>query len=144
MPGELTTPGTFEFLGVPPLLGRAAQPADYEPGAPPVFLMRYKVWVSRFNSDPSILNKTFTLNGVSRTLIGIMPPRFAWGDADMWIPEKPVRAQTNSSGFPRFWYLAGPAEAGSHRTRRLRPISRSLRNSMPRRLPPNIPSISPC
>ena len=72
-----------------PLLGRAAQPADYEPGAPPVFCMRYKTWVSRFNSDPSILNKTFTLNGVSRTLIGIMPPRFAWGDADMWIPEKP-------------------------------------------------------
>ena len=40
--GELTTPNTFEFLGVAPLLGRAAQPADYEPGAPPVFVLRYK------------------------------------------------------------------------------------------------------
>jgi putative ABC transport system permease protein len=110
--GQLTTPGTFEFFGVPPLLGRAAQAADYEPGAPPVFLMRYKVWMSRFSSDPSIVNKTFTLNGVSRTLIGIMPPRFAWGDADMWIPEKPARAQSNANGFPRFWYLLGRLKPG--------------------------------
>jgi len=26
------------------------------------------------------------------TLIGIMPPRFGWGNADMWIPAKPSRA----------------------------------------------------
>lgn len=105
--GDLITPNTFEFLGVPPLLGRAAQPADYQPGAPPIFILRHKTWVSRFSSDPSILNKTFTLNGVSRTLVGIMPPRFAWGDADMWVPETPVRAETNSNGFPRFWFMLG-------------------------------------
>ena len=110
--GELTSPNTFEFLGVPALLGRAAQPADYEPGAPPIFILRHKTWVSRFSSDPSILNKTFTLNGVSRTLVGIMPPRFAWGDADLWIPQTPVRAQTNSNGFPQFWFLLGRLKPG--------------------------------
>jgi putative ABC transport system permease protein len=110
--GELTSPNTFEFLGVPPLLGRSAQPADYEPGAPPIFILRHKTWVSRFSSDPSILNKTFTLNGVSRTLVGIMPPRFAWGDADLWIPQTPVRAQTNSNGFPQFWFLLGRLKPG--------------------------------
>src|ERR1700730_6333377 len=110
--GELTSPNTFEFLGVPPLLGRAAQPADYKPGAPPIFILRHKTWVSRFSSDPSILNKTFTLNGVSRTLVGIMPPRFAWGDADLWIPQTPVRAQTNSNGFPQFWFLLGRLKPG--------------------------------
>lgn len=111
--GELISPHTFEFFGVPPLLGRVAQPADYEPGAPPIFVMRYKTWVSRFRADPSILNKTFTLNGVSRTLVGIMPPRFAWGDADMWIPEKPDRAMSSSSfGFPKFWFLLGRMKPG--------------------------------
>src|SRR5206468_11245956 len=34
--GERVTPGTFELFGVPPLLGRVMQAADYEPGAPPV------------------------------------------------------------------------------------------------------------
>ena len=96
--GELTSPGTFEFLGMPPLLGRAFGPADYKPDAPPVFVLRYKVWVSRFSADPKILNRTFVLNGTPRTLIGIMPPRFGWGDADLWIPAPMIR--TANAGGP--------------------------------------------
>jgi putative ABC transport system permease protein len=111
--GSLVTPNTFEFLGMPALLGRVMQPADYEPGAPPVFVMRYKTWVDRFSGDPSIVNKTFVLNDVSRTLIGIMPPRFGWGDADLWVPEKPLRAgATQSSDFPRYWFLLGHLKPG--------------------------------
>src|ERR1700719_392863 len=111
--GSYITPGTFEFLGMPPLLGRVAQPADYEPSAPPVFVMRYKTWVSRFNADPSIINKTFVLNGTQRTLIGIMPPRFGWGGADMWIPQKPIHsASQQQNGFPMFWFLLGHLKPG--------------------------------
>src|SRR5258705_116348 len=111
--GSLITPGTFEFLGMPALLGRVAQPADYEPGAPPVFVMRYKTWVSRFSADPAIINKTFVLNGTQRTLIGVMPPRFGWGDADMWIPQKPSRAAAPTrNGFPQFWFLLGHLKPG--------------------------------
>jgi putative ABC transport system permease protein len=111
--GSLITPGTFEFLGMPALLGRVAQSADYEPGAPPVFVMRYKTWVSRFSADPSIINKTFVLNGVQRTLIGIMPPRFGWGDADMWIPQKPSHsAEQGRFGFPQFWFLLAHLKPG--------------------------------
>src|SRR6266404_1364246 len=111
--GSLIPPGTFEFLGMPPLLGRVAQLADYEPGAPPVFVMRYKTWVSRFSADPAIINKTFVLNGTQRTLIGVMPPRFGWGDADMWIPQKPSRAGAPTrNGFPQFWFLLGHLKLG--------------------------------
>ncbi len=111
--GCLVTPGTFEFLGMPALAGRVMQPADYEPGAPPVFVLRYKTWVNRFNADPSILNKTFVLNGIARTLIGIMPPRFAWGDADLWLPEKPSRANTTTLiGYNRYWFFMGHLKPG--------------------------------
>jgi putative ABC transport system permease protein len=111
--GGFVTPGTFEFLGMPALVGRVMQPADYEPGAPPVFVLRYKTWVSRFNADPSILNKTFVLNGTARILIGIMPPRFAWGDSDLWIPEKPSLADTTPTlGFNRYWFLMGHLKPG--------------------------------
>src|SRR5260370_5987711 len=34
--GNFVTPGRFAFLGMPALMGRAMQPADYEAGAPPV------------------------------------------------------------------------------------------------------------
>jgi putative ABC transport system permease protein len=111
--GSLVTPGTFEFLGMPPFSGRTMQPADYEPGAPPVFVMRYKTWVNRFSADPKILNTTFVLNGTPRTLIGVMPPRFGWGDADMWIPEKPERAEKlGARGFPQYWFLLGHLKPG--------------------------------
>jgi len=46
--GSYVTPGTFEFLGMPALFGRVMQPADYEPGAPPVFVVRYKTWMKAF------------------------------------------------------------------------------------------------
>src|SRR6266436_5752247 len=113
--GYFVTPGTFEFLGMPALLGRVMQPADYEPGAPPVFVLRYKTWVKHFGADPRIVNKTFVLNGTARTLIGIMPPRFGWGDAEMWIPAKPSKAVTNSAyagAFPQFWFLLGHLKPG--------------------------------
>jgi len=111
--GNYITPGTFEFLGMPALLGRAAQPADYEPGAAPIFVMRYKTWVTRFSADPKIINKTFVLNGNQCTLVGIMPPRFGWGDADMWIPQKPSRsAAQERNGFPVFWFFLGHLKPG--------------------------------
>ena len=113
--GNYVTPGTFEFLGMPALLGRVMQPADYEPGASPVFVLRYKTWVKEFAADPGILNKTFVLNGTPRTLIGIMPPRFGWGDADLWIPDKPSRtvASTAVAGaFPRYWFFLGHLKHG--------------------------------
>src|SRR5216683_755191 len=113
--GNFVTPGTFEFLGMPALVGRVMQPADYEPGAPPVFVLRYKTWVKSFGADPGIVNKTFVLNGESRTLIGIMPPRFGWGNADLWIPKKPERAAATKAvagAFPQFWFLLGHLKPG--------------------------------
>jgi predicted permease len=110
--GAHVTPGTFEFFGVPALHGRVAQPADYEPGAPPVFVMRYKTWVTRFNSDLSILNKIFVLNATPRTLIGIMPPRFGWYEADMMFPETPKRGALGATGNSHSWFLLGHLKRG--------------------------------
>jgi putative ABC transport system permease protein len=111
--GADVTPGTFEFFGMPALYGRVTQPADYQPGAPPVFVMRHKTWMERFNGDPSVLNKTFVLNGRARTLIGIMPPRFGWYEADVLIPESPVRGvSTGFAGLPARWFLLGRLKPG--------------------------------
>src|SRR6266850_962339 len=79
--GNFVSSGAFEFFGVAPFLGRSLAAADYQPGAPPVFVLRHATWVGKFNSDPSLIGKTFMLNGVSRTLVGIAAPRFAWGGA---------------------------------------------------------------
>jgi predicted permease len=111
--GADMTPGSFEFFGMPALYGRVLQPADYKPGAPPVFVLRYKAWKARFNGDPGVLNQVFVLNGTARTLVGIMPPRFGWYDADLWIPKTPHRGMTiGFAGLPERWFVLGRLKPG--------------------------------
>ena len=112
--GNFVTPGSLDLLGVPALVGRALEDADYQPGAPPVFVLRYKAWQGKYNSDPAVIGKTFTLNGVGRTLVGVMPPRFAWGGADLWIPCSYEAAQTLKSGqFDRLWGFVARMKPGT-------------------------------
>jgi putative ABC transport system permease protein len=101
--GARITPGSFEFFGMPALHGRVMLPGDYEPAAPPVFVMRHKTWMERFNGDLSLLGKTFVLNGTARTLVGILPPRFGWYNADLYIPQK----LTRDANLPPFWFMLG-------------------------------------
>jgi putative ABC transport system permease protein len=108
--GGTVTGNTFTFLGVPPLLGRAIAPADALPGAPPVFVLSYKVWRSRFGGDPTILGKTFIMNDTPTTLVGIMPKRFAWWGADLWMPTSLTRAENGPND--RFFSLLGRLKPG--------------------------------
>lgn len=106
--GAHVTPGTFEFFGMPALHGRVLQPADYEPGAPPVFVMTHKAWTTRFGADPAIVNTTLVLNGTPRTLVGIMPPRFGWYGSEIFFPARLTRGMP---GAP-FWFMVGRLKPG--------------------------------
>lgn len=86
----------FNFSASLPL-GRAILPSDTLPGAPPVFVLSYKVWAARFALDRSILGKTFILNDKPTTLIGIMPRRFAFWGGDIWMPATLDRAAPDAS-----------------------------------------------
>jgi putative ABC transport system permease protein len=85
--GAYVTPNTFRFLGVPALLGRVITEDDARPGAPPVFVLSYKTWLKNYSQDPAILGRSFVLNGVPTTLVGIMPSRFTKRGADLWKPQ---------------------------------------------------------
>jgi predicted permease len=84
--GAWTTSNTFDVLGVKPFLGREITPADGEPNSPPVFVMSYHLWTTRFGGDPKVVGAAVTLNGTPRTLVAIMPPRFRFGDCELWMP----------------------------------------------------------
>ena len=83
----LNTPNMFNFLGVPALLGRTFTPAD-APGerAPPIAVLSYLFWHRQFGGKKDIIGKTVDLNHAQYTIIGVMPPRFTWFDADVYIP----------------------------------------------------------
>src|SRR5216683_3395675 len=85
----MVTTNTFDYLGVPPLLGRAISEEDGSSGAPLVFVMNYRLWQREFGGDPKILGTTFILNGKPTTLVGIMPLQFNAFNANFWLPVWP-------------------------------------------------------
>jgi putative ABC transport system permease protein len=86
--GQAVTPSFHDVLRAPPLLGRPLRPEDGQPGAAPVVLLSHAYWQARFGGDASVVNSTLVMNGVSREIVGIMPPGFAYPDenARFWIP----------------------------------------------------------
>ena len=101
--GGRVSVNNFTFLGVPPLLGRALQPGDDAPGAPPVFVAAHTAWLQFFGGDPQAIGRTVTLNGVQRTLVGVMGPRFKKLGADVYLPSSLDRADPEDSR--RFYLL---------------------------------------
>lgn len=84
--GNHGTPNTFQVMGVQPLLGRAITPADGNPEAVPVIVLGYKFWQRQFASDPGVIGKELRLNDKVRTIVGVMPKRFMWRGADVYLP----------------------------------------------------------
>jgi predicted permease len=84
--GAALSGNTFSTLGIEALVGRTIGEVDAKPGAPPVFVMSYKLFANRFGLDTSLIGRAFTLDGVPTTLIGVMPPRVSKLGADIWRP----------------------------------------------------------
>src|SRR5947209_16178439 len=88
----LTSSSLFHLLGARPLLGRLFLPEDDRPGKPPVVILSYAIWKRLFNSDPNVIGKSCTLNGVADgtgagknqfTIAGVLRPEFLLNDEIM-------------------------------------------------------------
>ena len=99
------TPNTFPYLGVQPLKGRVFTEDDARPGAAPVVVLAHGAWVDKFGGGDDVLGQIVTVGDTPRTIIGVMPPRFAWQAPDMWVPLTLRRGATPPDE-RRFWYQA--------------------------------------
>jgi predicted permease len=88
--GVYLTSNAFTFLGVPPALGRGLIPSDAIDGQEPepVAVLGYKFWQRHFNADPSVVGQTVQLVRKNYTIVGVVAPRFTWGDGDVYLPLK--------------------------------------------------------
>ena len=83
-------------LHVTPLAGRLFTNDEDKPGAAPVVVLSYPLWQRRFGGQQSILNQSITLNGKGYTVIGIMPPEYAFPSrVEMWVPVGPLSDNPN-------------------------------------------------
>ena len=85
--GALATSGIFAALGISPILGRGLAPDEDRPGAAPVAVVREDLWRKAFDGDPHIVGRTVRLDGVTHTIVGIMPERFRFprDTTQVWV-----------------------------------------------------------
>jgi putative ABC transport system permease protein len=77
----------FATLGVAPSLGRAFTPEEDTAGGAQVAILSDSLWRRRFDGDPQVIGRAITLDGKSRTVVGIMAPGFRFPEeSDLWLP----------------------------------------------------------
>ena len=85
--GSMISWNLFDLLGTPPSIGRNFTPDDDRPGAEPVVLLSHEIWQRRYGGDPSIVGRAVSLNTRPHTVVGVMPPRFAFPEISrLWVP----------------------------------------------------------
>jgi predicted permease len=97
------TPSLGSVLRVPPAVGRWFTEKEGTPGASPAAVLSHNLWARRYNSDPTVIGRQLNLDGVSTTIVGVMPASFAFPEAtvDAWMAEPLAR----SMGFGLWNYM---------------------------------------
>jgi putative ABC transport system permease protein len=77
----------LRILGVQPQLGRLFTDQEDSPQGPKVALLSDHIWRTTFHSDPGIVYKTITLDGIACTVLGVMPRGFDYpASVEIWTP----------------------------------------------------------
>ena len=97
--GAHVSSGFFQTLGVVPMLGRDFRAEEDGRDAGRAVILSYTSWQKRFGGRKDILGKTVTLDGVAKTIVGVMPREFHFA------PVEPVE----------FWDTIDPASSCSKR-----------------------------
>ncbi|HJU88999.1 MAG TPA: ABC transporter permease [Gemmatimonadaceae bacterium] len=86
----VVTANLFSVLGVSPTLGRSFEPSDDTPGRARGVIVSHALWARLFGSSRNVAGKTIILDGVSRDVIGVLPPDFRFvsfpREPDVWLP----------------------------------------------------------
>ncbi len=86
----LVSDGFFAVLGTKPVVGRALVDDDERAASPLVVVIGENLWRDRFAGDPNIVGRVVEVGRSTRTIVGVMPARFAYpsANAQLWIPMK--------------------------------------------------------
>lgn len=93
--GQSVTADCFNTLGARPLLGRVFAEADFQPAAPSVTILSYKLWQRSFGGDPRVIGRHVFLDGVDFSVVGVMPPEFQFPHPafQLWAPSRITAAE---------------------------------------------------
>jgi putative ABC transport system permease protein len=104
-------PRLLETLGVSAALGRTfheddraighvpASGAEVGPDTARVVLLTHTAWQGLFAGDPAVVGRDVRVNGIPRTVIGVLPRGFVgpMGEADFYLPFDPAPSLTSGA-----------------------------------------------
>jgi putative ABC transport system permease protein len=111
--GFLVTANFLDVTGMKPIMGRTFLPEENQPGKDQVAVITHSLWQRRFGGDPNILEKTITINTITRRVIGVMPERFNFPKgAEIYAPLQMTPELMKSRG-NHGYYVIGRLKQGA-------------------------------
>ena len=132
--GSMVTAGFFDALGIQPRYGRVFNESDEETTDPDVAILSHHLWQDRFGGDPNVIGKSISLDGKSRTVIGVLSADIpVLTEADLWFPAPYLNQgmQTHRSHFLRPIGLLKPGVTISQAQSELDAIAARLATQFP-------------
>ena len=84
------SPGTFDLLGVRPILGHGFSPGDTAWAGPIGILISEAFWERYMGRDPDVVGKMLPLNLGEREIVGVLPRTFDFPhpEVQVWYPAR--------------------------------------------------------
>src|SRR5262249_23995227 len=107
VPAASVTYNFFDVLGLPPSQGRNFTREEGTDRAATVAIISDDFWRNTLNSRREVLGSTIVVDGISRTIIGVMPKAFRHPyRANLWLP---LALEPNNPATVNIHYLYGLA-----------------------------------
>ncbi len=132
--GSMITAGFFDALGIQPRYGRVFNESDEKATDPEVVILSHHLWQDRFGGDPHVIGQSISLDGKSRTVVGVLATDIpVLTQADLWFPAPYLNPgmQTRRSHFLRPIGLLKPGVTMSQAQSELDAIAARLATQYP-------------
>ena len=123
LPALGVSPNFFATLGANPARGRAFLTGAAAPDDDRAAIVSDRLWRTSLEADPAIVGQSITVEGVPRTVVGVLPPDFtfrpviarlgALPDADIFLPNR----WSGNTGGNASLFLLGRMKSGVTRER---------------------------
>jgi putative ABC transport system permease protein len=123
-------------FGVNPILGSNFTTEEDGPDAPPVCLISYALWRSRFGGSTAAINRSLSIDGQPTRIIGVLPLNFEWPTlerVDIILPEALSAAERSNpmAGAVRAYARLKPGVTMKQARAELEPALESWRRASP-------------
>jgi predicted permease len=107
------TAPVWKALGVTPLHGRTFTAEEDRPDTEQVAVLGHGIWQRAFGGDPEIVGERVEVDGIARTVVGVLPPEVDLDDAgvEVWLPARFDPADPGGRG-SHYLYLVGRLAPG--------------------------------